>query len=327
MNVRKIARRRVLILGSVILVILIVISSSYLTGAYFVDFALRRGNPQDPYAPPPAAAEIADKNLKIPPAPDFPCEDWTVAALDGLKLKAVHYKPKQNTHNWAILIHGYARDGRYAHHYADQYLKQGFEVLLPDLRASGRSEGHYLTMGVSESLDLAQWEKLILERDPDAEIVLHGVSMGASTALLAAGFAGLKSLKAVIADCGYSDVRELFTKELKALFGLPAFPVIDIFDVVCHLKIGISIMSPTPLTAAAASDVPVLFFHGDRDTLVPPGMMADLYAASRAKLKRQVLVTGAGHAGAMGADYQAYFRTVFAFIAEALAQERPENIP
>lgn len=71
--------------------------------------------------------------------------------------------------------------------FAKQYYKAGFNILMPDLRGHGDSEGQYTTMGYYESVDVIDWIKEIIKKDPDALIVLHGISMGAATVMLTTG--------------------------------------------------------------------------------------------------------------------------------------------
>ena len=80
--------------------------------------------------------------------------------------------------------------------------------MTPDLRAAGTSDGIYLTMGVLESEDIKVWAEQIVERDPQAKIVLHGVSMGAATVLMASAL-DIKNLCAVVEDCGYTSAYEI----------------------------------------------------------------------------------------------------------------------
>ena len=73
------------------------------------------------------------------------------------------------------------------------------------MRASGKSEGTYLTMGVLEGKDVAQWAREITAVDPKARIVLHGESMGASDVMMPWESPFLKMSRPVIEDSGYSD--------------------------------------------------------------------------------------------------------------------------
>ena len=281
----------------------------YAAGDYFVKFALERG--QD-MSPPKACANIADPNLKPPPAPNFPAEDWSLESFDGLKLYAKKFSPAEKNNRWAILVHGYGRDGTYAYDYAEEYLKRGWNVLVPDLRAAGRSEGKFITMGALESRDVFDWAKKISDENPDAKIILHGVSMGAATVMMTAALEP-KNLCAVVEDCGYTSAYEMFAAQLKKIFGLPEYPVMPCANIVCKIKTGVKISDAAPIEVVDKIKVPVLFIHGDDDGLVPFEMVDRLFDKATAP-KEKFVVKGAGHADAKRKNPAAYFDKVFTFL-------------
>ena len=289
--------------------IVILICAGYFVGNYFVNFALK--------TPPPATANIADPNLKAPPAPNFPSEIWTLTSADGFKLHATYYEPARESHDWAILVHGYGRDQTFANDYAEEYLKRGYNVLTPDLRGCGTSEGIYLTMGTLESRDVVLWAEKIVERDPDAKIILHGVSMGAATVMMSAALQP-KNLVAVVEDCGYTSAYEMFTAQLDKIFGLPEFPIMPIVDVVSRIKVGVAISDAAPIESVKKISVPILFIHGDADKLVPYEMMDRLFNATTSTVKEKFTVEGAGHADAKPKNPTAYFDRVFKFLSDAM---------
>lgn len=287
-------------------VVIIFICAGYFVGNYFVDFALKRG---EDLSPPKACANIADPNLKAPPIPNFPNEDWTLESFDGLKLHAKKFSPAENSNRWAVLIHGYGRDGTFAYDYAEEYLKRGWNVLIPDLRAAGESQGEFITMGALESLDVLKWLEKI---PPDSKIILHGVSMGAATVMMTAAH-NPENLIAVIEDCGYTSAYEMFAAQLEKIFGLPEYPVMPCADIVCKFKTGIKISDAAPLDVVDKIKVPILFIHGDADGLVPFEMMSRLYDKAAAP-KEKFVVTGAGHADAKRKDPAVYFDKIFEFL-------------
>lgn len=292
-----------------IAVIILLTCAGYFVGNYFVDFALKRG---EDLSPPAATKNIADPNLKAPPAPNFSSEDWTLESFDGLKLHAKRFFPAEKNNRWAILIHGYGRDGTFAYDYAEEYLKRGWNVLVPDLRAAGLSEGEFITMGALESRDVFDWENKIVAENPDAKIILHGVSMGAATALMTAA-QNPKNLVAVVEDCGYTSAYEMFAAQLEKIFGLPEFPVMNCADLVCKVKTGIKISDAAPIEVVDKISVPILFIHGDADKLVPFEMMGKLFDKAVAP-KEKFIVADAGHADAKSKNPKVYFDKVFEFL-------------
>ena len=297
--------KKFLIAATVLIAILI--CAGYLVGNYFVNFALK--------APPPATANIADPNLKSPPAPNYPSEIWTITSAEGFKLQATYYEPARGSHDWAILVHGYGRDQTFANDYAEEYLKRGYNVLTPDLRGCGTSEGIYLTMGTLESRDIALWAEKIVERDSDAKIILHGVSMGAATVMMTAALQP-KNLVAVIEDCGYTSAYKMFTAQLDKIFGLPEFPIMPIVDIVSKIKVGVAISEAAPIESVKKFSVPILFIHGDADKLVPYEMVDRLFNAATSPVKEKFTVEGAGHADSKPKNPTAYFERVFKFLNE-----------
>lgn len=283
--------------------------AGYFIGSGFVDYALMRKDG----GVPEAAAKIVTPGLAAAEKPRADSEPWAITSRDGLRLVATHFSPAEDSRRWVILVHGYGRNQGFVWDYASEYIRRGYHVLTPDLRASGASEGKYLTMGVKESDDILLWAEEIARRDGTARIVLHGISMGAATVMMAAA-KHPGNLTAVVEDCGYTSAYDMFTAQLEKLFGLPEFPVMRCVDIVSRLKTGVSVSEAAPIESVARVEVPMMFIHGDADGLTPCAMMDLLYEASSAPVREKLLVPGAGHAKSRGTDPDAYFRRVFDFL-------------
>ena len=287
----------------------VLVGAVYFVGNYFVGFALKRG---EDLSPPPATANIADPNLTAPNPPNFPAGNLSLQSFDAIQLHAKIFTPAQNSNRWAILVHGYGRDGRFAYDYAEEYLKRGWNVLIPDLRAAGQSDGKFITMGALESRDVCDWAKKISDAHPDAKIVLHGVSMGAATVMMAAA-QNPPDVVAVVEDCGYTSAYEMFAAQLEKIFGLPEFPAMYCANLVCKVKTGVKISDAAPIDVIEKISVPVLFIHGDADALVPIEMQTRLFDKCTAP-KEIFIVHEAGHADAKQKNPAAYFDRVFKFL-------------
>ena len=288
--------------------------AAYFAGGFLIDFALRRGTPDHPDAPPAVFRTfLAGKGnaLRAAPKPDFTSEPWTLRSFDGLRLVATHFSPEEDSHRWVLILHGYGRTQSDAWNYADAYLRHGYHALTPDLRASGESEGRYVTMGARESRDAADWARQIAAADPKARIVLHGVSMGAATAMLATNENLPSNVVAVVEDSGYADVYSLFALEMEKLLSLPAFPLLDAASLASEKRAGFSFREASPIEAVRRSYLPILFLHSKADRLVPFALMQTLYDASPAPAKERIAFEKFGH----GVLYQAknYFPSVFKF--------------
>ena len=154
-----------------------------------------------------------------------------------------------------------------------------------------------------------------MEQDPQAEIVLFGVSMGGATVMMTAGEADLSpNVKCVIEDCGYSSVWDEFAGQLKEMFGLPTFPVLDAASLVTRVRAGWSFKEASAVEQLKKTSLPMLFIHGEDDTFVPYAMLDVVYGACASADKERLSIPGAGHGGAAGTDPELYWATVEAFL-------------
>lgn len=299
-----------------ITIVTMTVCVSWLIGSYFIDFAFKRGNESDPKAPPKASTGIITPNLKIPEKPNYKNEIWNIK-IDNENRTATAFYADRRSNKWIVLVHGYCRDQRYTWSYADEYLSHGFNVLTPDLNASGNSDGLYLTMGIKESIDVAEWVRLIAAKNPRSRIVMHGVSMGAATVMLAAENTLPDNVFAVVEDCGYTSATEMFEMQFEKMFGISSFPFIDIINGVHMIKQGCFISDAKPIRAVKKSQLPILFIHGDKDKLVPVKMAEKLYEECNSKHKEKYIAKGAGHARSVAAGRNKYFSHVYNFISKA----------
>ena len=241
-------------------------------------------------------------------------EKAEILSEDGYRLRGVIFEPAVPSRKWVILLHGYTGSKEMMYGYACRYVQRGFNALAPDFRCQGESEGDYIGLGSTDSRDLLRWIDLILERDPEAEIVIHGLSMGASTALILSGMDKTPSaVKAVISDCAYTDAYSMFREKIGSWFHLPAFPVVDSANLMIRLRAGYDLRETSPLKAAAKSGIPTLFIHGREDRMIPVEMCEDLYDAAACP-KEMLIIDGAGHAQAGEKDPVRYFDAVDRFL-------------
>lgn len=239
--------------------------------------------------------------------------DKYINSFDNLKLHGYEVKNENKTNKWAIVVHGYTSEGELVSSKAKHFYEMGYNVLVPDLRGHGKSEGDYIGMGWDDRLDIIDWINNILKDNPSSEIILHGTSMGAATVLSTSGENLPKNVKAIIADCGYTSVWNEFTYQLKALFNLPSFPVMNLSNMVTMVKAGYSLKDASPIEQVAKSKTPILYIHGDKDDFVPYYMMDELYKATSSE-KSKLTVQNAGHGKADLVNPDLYWNTVTDFL-------------
>ena len=191
----------------------------------------------------------------------------------------------------------------------------GHSALLVDQRAAGISDGHVITFGVKESRDVFLWIDAVAQRfGADHPVYLGGVSMGATTVLMAAGQGLPPQVKGVLADCGYSTAKTIIKKVIREL-KLPADLLYPLVRLGAILYGGFDPNKADATAAAAQIQVPTIFFHGDDDRFVPHQMSVDNHAACTAP-KRLVLTPGAGHGLCYPADPAVYEAEVRDFYDE-----------
>lgn len=225
-----------------------------------------------------------------------PMETVFIQSHDGLKL-AAHYLDAHSKKT-LILLHGYrSRAYRDFSCVAEYYRSLGFNLLFVDQRAHGESEGKYICFGALERLDCVRWAEYI-DRRVGGEIFLDGISMGASTVLMAAGERLPASVRGIIADCGFTSPGAIMKKVMTTDLRIPSWPLFPMVSLLFRLRAGFDVESPSTVQAMERNRLPVLFLHGTADRFVPCAMTEEAYAACLSE-KELILVEGAGH----GASY------------------------
>ena len=242
-------------------------------------------------------------------------KDKYITSFDNLKLHSYEVINENKTDKWAIVVHGYTSEGNLLSSKAKYFYEMGYNVLVPDLRGHGNSQGDYIGMGWDDRLDIMDWIDYIVENNPNAEIALHGTSMGSATVLMVSGEKLPENVKAIVADCGYTSVWDEFSYQLKSLFNLPSFPVMNLSNMVTMVRAGYSLKNASAIDQVKKATVPILYIHGDKDDFVPYYMMDELYNATNST-KEKLTVEGAEHAKADLVNPQLYWSTIYDFLGQ-----------
>lgn len=306
----------------VLLIFLLLLGSACYAGNYFFNLAVNAktdksriwelpGAPTDEEAIRAAENEKANKDFLT----QYPPEDLSITSRDKrhLRLHGMLFRQAQPSDKWAILVHGYTSEGTNMLREARAFYAQGYNLLLPDLRGHGKSEGDYIAMGWDDHFDILAWLEEVLYLAPGAQIALYGVSMGAATVMNVSGEPLPDNVKVIVEDCGYTNIAGIFIYQLKRLFGLPRFPLLYLADAATRLRAGYSILAPGPVDQVAKSKTPILFIHGDKDTFVPFSMHDLVYNAAACP-KEKLVIPGAGHAAAERTDPERYWNVVWRFV-------------
>ncbi|MDO4179818.1 MAG: alpha/beta hydrolase, partial [Bacteroidales bacterium] len=223
--------------------------------------------------------------------------DTFIQAPDGVKLHAYYVNAAHPTAKTAVIVHGYTDNSIRMMMIGYLYNHElNYNILLPDLRYSGLSEGTAIQMGWLDRKDVMQWMEVIHTMYGDStRMVVHGISMGAATTMMVSGEPQSAYVKCFVEDCGYTSVWDQFSKELKEQFGLPRFPLMYTTDRLCRMEYRWGFKEASAMKQVARCRLPMLFIHGDKDDFVPTQMVYQLYEA-KPEPKELWIVPETGHA-------------------------------
>jgi len=233
------------------------------------------------------------------------------------KLSATMYMHEEKTDKWALLIHPFMLDGTaIAGSVGPYYYEKGYNIIAPDLRGFGNSEGS-VALGCFESMDIYDWlVKLNAEYDV-SQVIVHGISLGGATTNYLSGIDGfinngptkikstikpIRQLKVVglVEDCGYVDMTEFASKSIVMLFsGLEK----DTFDYYSKAT-----------NSLKYCDIPMLIIHGTSDTTVDPENAETIKNTVKGDVDVWMVDGGAHAFIVMGSNADEYKEHVHAFI-------------
>ena len=245
-------------------------------------------------------------------------EEHHIFTPDRLKLSAKYIRANNDAHRIVIAVHGYRSRGLYEFSgIAKMYLRHGYNVLLLDNRAHGESEGRYAGFGILDRRDVLQWIHYVLANiDPEAELYLHGVSMGGTAALMLSELALPENVKAIIADCAFVNAQDILNRVFKRKYGINLSHILKISNRICRRRAGYSLDGISTTESVANTNIPILFIHGSEDNFVPVSMSRSNYDACAAYKKELCIIPDAGHAESYYRHPELYEKTVFGFIEE-----------
>ena len=240
-----------------------------------------------------------------------------ITSPDGLKMHAFYAYASRPTKRTAVIVHGYTDNAIRMFHIGYLYNHElDYNVLLPDLRYTGLTEGDAIQMGWLDRKDVLQWIDVAPTLFGDSlQAVVHGISMGAATTMMVSGEKTPEYIRCFVEDCGYTSVWDQFAKELKAQFHLPAFPLLYTASWFCQIQNGWNFKEASALKQVAKCQKPMFFIHGDKDDYVPTWMIYPLYDA-KSEPKELWIVPGAEHAASYRILPQEYTLKVKDFVGK-----------
>ena len=301
---KKIAK---IITVTMIIIVLFISCISLYVGNYLYDYTL------NPYSKHNISEKIETNEEVAQESRQWLSENSVNVSLksqDDLNLHAAYID--QNSHIYMIMVHGYRGDGASIISPIKQMKKAGYNLLIPDLRGHGFSEGDYIGMGWDDREDIIQWIDYLLSKDPHASIILYGVSMGGATVMDVAGEKLPHQVKAIIEDCGYTSVWDIFKAHID-MNNIESEVALHMASLVTKIRAGYYLEDVRPIEQVKKSQTPMLFIHGAEDNFVPFSMVNELYNAATCP-KEKLVIQGAGHANSCSVNSELYYQTIIRFI-------------
>ena len=244
-----------------------------------------------------------------------------VMSYDGHLLYG-RFIPAENARATIIQFHGYR-----SHFCVDfsasmrYYNEKGYNLLMVDQRAHGKSEGRYITFGVKERLDVLSWVTYVsLMLGEDHPIFIGGLSMGATTVCMASDLEFPGHVVGIIADCGFTSPGDILGVLAESQYRISRKLAVPFISVFARLFCGFGLRDWSTTDALANTTLPVALFHGLNDNLVPSYMSRTSYEACRSE-KVLTEFPGAGHGTSWLKDTARYQAVLEDFMEKCLAKE------
>lgn len=249
-------------------------------------------------------------------------EDLTLKSCKGQTMKA-WFVPKEGSKRFVICVHGYGSTGtdEFSHMFPFYSEEMGYNYLIPDLTAHGRSKGYFIGFGSFDSKNILLWVNYLIERfGEDIEIILHGISMGAATVMNVNETDPPPQVKLIIEDCGFTCAYDQVYDTAKHALGFDCKHLLASTNALCKVFAGYRLEESNPLGNMDKAKNPVLFIHGEEDKFVPFDFGKQLYEACPTP-KDYFWVPDSKHADSYYKAKEQYEEKVKSFIAAHLDKE------
>jgi uncharacterized protein len=244
-------------------------------------------------------------------------QGWLLPGTDGAPyLIFVHGINSQRTNAKAVEL-----ASRLVH-------EHGYNVLMFDLRAHGKSEGNKVTAGQEERFDvLGAYDFAVSRGALPGRIGLVGQSYGAGIAIMAAALE--PGIVAIVADSPFTSVEDKAAGEVALRTPIPEWSVsifMPVASVLGDLLYGIKLGELSPENDVAKLAYPVLIVHGEADPRTPVEQGRRVHAAAP---QGSELWTPAGveHTKAFEVLPDEYTQRITAYLASRFGIEGPPPAP
>ena len=255
--------------------------------------------------------QFRERGPKTPQAAELTVTPAEFVSSDGIPLRG-WWSAGEMSKPVIIFVHGLNRSRLEMLERAADANWRGYGVLLFDLRNHGESGRAYTTIGIFESRDVCAASQFVKSKAGDRGQILWGVSMGASSAILAAK--QCPGFSAIIADSSFLSFKDTVGHHLTLYFRLPPFPIANLIVAITGYRLGFNPNDGDVEAAVRNLNIPILFIAGSADRRMPPALAEMMFRAARNPVKELLVIPGAGHGEAFGKDRTAYLNSVYSFL-------------
>ncbi len=304
----KKSKRNMLLPGMAVAGVAATLAAASAVAGYFVRAAIDRELPKAiskvqkyifPVKKTEGVVSVADVSAALGDASyrlrNSPLEEVSIIAHDGVRLVG-HWMEGEDPERVIIAVHGWRStwDNDFGL-VADFWKENGCSVLFVEQRGQNNSGGDCMSFGLLERYDCRDWALWADKRtEGRMPIYFDGISMGATSVLMATALDLPKSVKGVIADCGFTSpdaiLDHVMSESLHLPYGVHRSEIRRRFE----KRFGSADINYSAEEALLLNRLPVLFVHGTDDTFVPIEMTYKNYKACTAP-KRLLVVPGAEH--------------------------------
>lgn len=260
-------------------------------------------------------------------------EDIYIQSEDGLKLHA-RLMDQSGAKGTVLMFHGYRTHPEVDFSASSHvYYECGNRIVHIDQRAAGESEGKYIGFGVLESRDCCLWAQYIANRfGTDQKIILAGLSMGASTVLMATAhhedrrvrincsqeepmevsMTLPKNVTGIVADSAFSSPYDIIKKRIRTTYHCNGRLLTIAIGIWSRMLAHYSLKELSVPDVMKHNTIPVLLVHGTEDSNVPVEMTVKVAENCQAP-KQVLLVKGAEHGTGYLVDNEAYKKALQEF--------------
>jgi uncharacterized protein len=199
-------------------------------------------------------------------------EELFLQSNDGESINALYYPGSKK--EVLLYFHGNAGDLSGWQHTSEDFTHLGYNFLIIDYRGYGKSSGTITEKGLYDDGETA-WRYLVTEKGfAPEDIIIYGRSIGTG---IATELAARHACKGLILESPFTSLKKLARQKVPFLF--PSLFLKYHFDNLGKIN---------------SVKCPVLFIHGDLDSLIPVSHSDRLFDQFSGK-KKKVIIEGGEH--------------------------------